>query len=293
MFCFEKIKQPKLNLMRKDIYLSYELTDQKWADLIKLHLRQRQDELGFHIWDNSQIEVGADIEKAKSNILQSTKIVFVLLSAPYLGSRLVEKEWKKLLELYKHEGVIIRSIFVNHCMIDEHPLSIFQTLNPENNPLVEMDEADFAGFLVHVGNRIKITLRNVFEKEIQKIETAVVQKPKDISLKNEMKKNIKQLENAIAQDEIQFKNVLDLSLAKICVVSILKRISQDQINGLRMKEIYDRSKIKKRKFIFQSLDEMEKWGYIEKARIEKETYWKLSKKGIDFSKEIDDSFLFT
>ena len=279
--------------MRKNIYLSYELSEQKWADLIKLHLRQRQDELGFHIWDHSQIEAGADIEEAKSNILASTKIVFLLLSAPYLGSKLVGMERKQLLELSKEEGVIVRSIFVNHCTIDEHPLAIFQTLNAGNNPLVEMDEADFAGFLVHVGNRIKITLKNVFEKEIQKIETAIVQKPKDISLKNEMKKNIKQLESSIAQDKIQFKNALDLSLAKICVVSILKRIPNDQPNGLRMKEIYERSKIKKRKFIFQSLDEMEKWGYIEKARIEKETYWKLSKKGIDFSKEIDDSFLFT
>lgn len=278
--------------MRKDIYLSYDLSDQKWADKIKLHLRQRQDELGFHIWDNSQIEPGADIEEAKSKILKSTKIVFLLLSAPYLGSELIEKERKQLLELSKEDGVIVRSIFVNHCMIDEHPLSIFQTLNPENNPLVEMDEADFAGFLVHVGNRIKITLKNVFENEIQKIETADIQKPKDISLINEMEKNIKQLENSIAQDKIQFKNALDLSLAKICVVSILKRISNDQSNGLRMKEIYDQSKIKKRKFIFQSLDEMERWGYIEKNRFEKETFWKLSEKGVDFSKEIDDSFLF-
>lgn len=279
--------------MRKDIYLSYEPTDQKWADLIKLHLRSRQDELGFYIWDNSQIEAGADIEAAKSNILQSTKIVFLLLSAPYLGSEIMEKDRERLLELSKEEGVIVRSIFVNHCMIDEHPLSIFQTLNPENNPLVKMDEADFAGFLVHVGNRIKITLKNVFEKEVQKIETASIQKPKDISLKNEMKKNIKQLESSIAQDKIQFKNALDLSLAKICVISILKRISTDQPNGLRMKEIYDRSKIKKRKFIFQSLDEMQKWGYVEKVRVEKETYWKLTEKGVDFSKEIDDSFLFT
>lgn len=279
--------------MRKDIYLSYEPTDQKWADLIKLHLRSRQDELGFYIWDNSQIEAGADIETAKSNILQSTKIVFLLLSAPYLGSEIMEKDRERLLELSKEEGVIVRSIFVNHCMIDEHPLSIFQTLNPENNPLVKMDEADFAGFLVHVGNRIKITLKNVFEKEVQKIETASIQKPKDISLKNEMKKNIKQLESSIAQDKIQFKNALDLSLAKICVISILKRISTDQPNGLRMKEIYDRSKIKKRKFIFQSLDEMQKWGYVEKVRVEKETYWKLTEKGVDFSKEIDDSFLFT
>ena len=279
--------------MRKDIYLSYESSDQKWADLIKLHLKSRQDELGFHIWDNSQIEAGADKEEAKAKILQSTKIVFVLLSAPYLGSDLVESEWEKLLELSKQEDVIVRSIFVNHCSIDEHPLSIFQTLNAENNPLVEMDEADFAGFVVHVGKRIKVTLKDVFEKEIQKIETAIVQKPKDISLKNEMKKNIKELENAIAQDEIQFKNVLDLSVAKICVVGILKQISNDQTNGLRMTEIYDLSKIKKRKFIFQSLDEMEKWGYIEKTRIGKETFWKLSEKGIDFSKEIDDSFLFT
>ncbi len=279
--------------MRKDIYISYELTDQKWADLIKLHLKSRQDELGFHIWDNSQIEAGADKEEAKTQILQSTKIVFVLLSAPYLGADSVEKEWKQLVELSQKEDVIVRSIFVNHCSIDEHPLSIFQTLNAENNPLVEMDDADFAGFVVHVGKRIKVVLKNVFEKEIQKIETAVVQKPKDISLKNEMEKNIKELENAIAQDDTQFKNALDLSLAKICVVRILKGISSDQSNGLRMKEIYDRSKIKKRKFIFQSLDEMEKWGYIEKARIEKETYWKLSEKGIDFSKEIDDSFLFT
>ena len=279
--------------MRKDIYLSYESTDQKWTDLIKLHLKSRQDELGFHIWDNSQIEAGADIEAAKSKIFQSTKVVFILLSAPYLGSDLIEEEWKQLLELSKQEGVIIRSIFVNHCMVNEHPLSFFQTLNAANNPLVEMDEADFAGFLVHVGNRIKVTLKNVFEKEIQKIETSKDQAPKDITLKNEMKKNIKQLEDAIAQDEIQYKNVLDSSLAKISVVSILKRTSDDQTNGLRMKEIYDLSKIKKRKFIFQSLDEMEKWGYIVKARVDKETYWKLSKKGIDFSEEIGNSFLFT
>jgi predicted transcriptional regulator len=279
--------------MRKDIYLSYEPTDQKWTDLIKLHLKPRQDELGFHIWDNSQIEAGEDIETAKSKIFQSTKVVFILLSAPYLGSDLLEKEWPQLLELSKQEGVIIRSIFVNHCMINEHPLSFFQTLNAANNPLVEMDEADFAGFLVHVGNRIKITLKNVFEKEVHKIESSVVQEPKDISLKNEMKKNIKQLENAIAQDEIQFKNVLDFSLAKICVVSILKGVTSDQPNGLRMSEIYKRSKINKRKFIFQSLDEMEKWGYINKTRIDKETYWELSEKGIEFSEEIDDSFLFT
>jgi len=279
--------------MRKDIYLSYEPTDQKWVDQIKLHLKSRQDELGFHIWDNSQIEAGADIEETKSNIFQSAKIVIVLLSAPYLGSEKLEKEWRQLLELSKQEGVIIRSIFVNHCLIEEHPLSVFQTLNAENNPLVEMDESDFAGFLKHVGNRIKITLKNEFEKEVYKIETSDHQAPKDISLKNEMKKNIKQLETSIAEDEIQFKNKLDLSLAKTCVVSILKRISDDQTNGLRMKEIYDRSKIKKRKFIFQSLDEMEKWGYIEKSRIGKETYWKLSAKGIDFSEEIDDSFLFT
>ena len=60
-----------------------------------------------------------------------------------------------------------------------------------------------------------------------------------------------------------------------------------------MTEIYDLSKTKKRKFIFQTLDEMEKWGYVEKARIGKETFWKLSDKGINFSNEIDDSFLFT
>lgn len=279
--------------MRKDIYLSYEPSDQKWTDLAKLHLKSRQDELGFHIWDNSQIKAGEDIEAAKSKIFQSTKIVFILLSAPYLGSDSMEKEWRQLLELSNQEGVIVRSIFVNHCMVDGHPLSFFQTLNAANNPLVGMDEADFAGFLVHVGNRIKITLKNVFEKEIQKIEEAVVQEAEDISLKNKMKKNIQQLESAIAEDEIQFKNVLDFSFARICVVSILKGITVDQPHGLRMGEIYKRSKIKKRKFIFQSLDEMEKWGYIKKTRIDKETYWKLSEKGIDFSKEIDDSFLFS
>lgn len=282
----------KQKLMQKDIYLSYEITDQKWADLIKLHLKPRQDELKIQIWDNTQIPAGANIEETKSKIFESAKIVIVLLSAPYLGADKMEKEWKQLLELSKEEGIIIRSIFVNHCTIAEHPLSVFPTLNPSSNILVEMDEAEIASFLLYVGDRIKIILKNELEKEIQKIEIAAVQKPKDILLKNEMKKNIKQLENAIAQDEIQFKNVLDLSLAKICVVSILKRISNNQSNGLRMKEIYDRSKIKKRKFVFQSLDEMEKWGYIEKVRIEKETFWKLSEKGVDFSKEVDDSFLF-
>lgn len=277
--------------MRKGVFLSYAPEDEKWAELLKVHLNARQEELKIRIWDNSDIEAGANRAEVKAVGFQNLKIAIVLLSVSYFSSAESQNDLNSLLRMQANDGIVMLPILAHPFMIpDAHPIAKFQPLNAESNSLAKMEEADFHHFFGYVGKRIKIILKNELEKEIAILDA----KGEDDTLKVELKNDVQQLEVALQEDDKEVRNSMRLALAKICVISVLKRISSDEHpNGLRIKNIIELSKTKWRKYIFQSLDELEKWGYVEKNRIGKETYWSLSENGLDFSYEIDHSFLFS
>ncbi|MEM6966715.1 MAG: TIR domain-containing protein [Bacteroidota bacterium] len=277
--------------MRKGVFLSYAPQDERWAALLKVHLNARQEELNIQIWDNSDIEAGANRAAVKTEGFQRMKIAIVLLSTSYFSSEVCQSDLDTLLEMQPDNEIIILPILAHPFMIpDAHPIAKLQPLNAESNSLAKMEEADFHHFFNYVGKRIKIILKDELEKEVTNLDS----KGQDLTLKIELENDIQQLEAALVESDKEVRNSMRLALAKICVISILKRIdSKEYPDGMRIKSIIGLSKTKWRKYIFQSLDELEKWGYVEKNRMGKETYWKLSEKGLDFSYEIDYSFLFS
>ena len=272
--------------MKKSIYLSYAIADENWVKRLKLHLNGRQEELGMEILEDDEILPGEEVDVYKNKIFGTVKVAVVLLSADYLAEDDLQRDAKKLTALAIAGQIKILPIFINHCTLpDKNPLSAFQPLNPSNLPMLEMSESQRAGFFGYVGNQIK----KVFKEKMEEVVAGITAS----SEKEEIKQDLKKIKTSITKDEKIFRDELRLSLARICVIGVLRKVDEKKNpNGLKIKEILLRTKTKWRKPIFQTLEEMENWKYIIKTKVGKSTYWKLSKKGFDISEEVSRSFLF-
>lgn len=269
--------------MRKGVLFVYDISDQRWADELKLYIPTYQGNLNINIWDYNKLPAGAEVAVEKAKFFDTAKIVIVLLSPTFVGAEEHQKDIQQLVMLAEKNEIKILPIFIKQFFDEEYPLSKFQPLNPSSHLLVDMDEGNISSFFVYVVSRIKRILKDAIEEEIPNTP--------DISLKSEMERNIKLLNDSIVKDEDQYKNALHHSLARICVFKILKNISpENNPEGLVIRDIQKLSGIKKRKSIIDSLIEMEGWGYIKKTRFEKSTYWKLTPKGKEFAEEVNASF---
>ena len=269
--------------MRKGVLFVYDISDQRWADELKLYIPTYQGNLNINIWDYNKLPAGVEVAVEKAKFFDTAKIVIVLLSSTFVGAEEHQKDIQQLVTLAEKNEIKILPIFIKQFFDEEYPLSKFQPLNPSSHLLVDMDEGNISSFFVYVVSRIKRILKDAIEEEISNTP--------DISLKSEMERNIKLLNDSIVKDENQYKNVLHHSLARIYVFKILKNISpENNPKGLVIRDIQKLSGIKKRKSIIDSLIEMEGWGYVKKTRFEKSTYWKLTPKGKEFAEEINASF---
>ena len=269
--------------MRKGVLFVYDISDQRWADKLKLHIPSHQEDLHINIWDYYNLPAGAEVAVEKAKFFDTAKIVIVLLSPQFLGPDTHQEDINHLIKLAEQGAIKLFPIFIKPYDIEELPLSKFQPLNPSSHPLIDMDERKYYDFFVYVVSRIKMVLKNGIEEALSNTN--------DDSLKTEMVKNVELLNNSIVHDEDQYKNELEQALARICVFKILKNNSlKYNPNGLVIKDIQECSGIIKRKSIVDSLFEMERWGYITKTRFEKSTYWKLTEKGKEFAEEMDTSF---
>lgn len=87
------------------------------------------------------------------------------------------------------------------------------------------------------------------------------------------------------------ENQYRLSLARICVLWILKQ-EQNDPPALNMSKIHALSQLKNRKYIAESIREMEQSNLINKCKVEKIICWKLTEKGVTLAQELEYSLLF-
>lgn len=80
------------------------------------------------------------------------------------------------------------------------------------------------------------------------------------------------------------------ALARVAVLLLLNRVEKDQ-EGLTITEIYEASRIKSRKFIFEAVKEMEDYDLLEKQKKGRLNYWKLSGRGSKLAIEFEQSLL--
>lgn len=81
--------------------------------------------------------------------------------------------------------------------------------------------------------------------------------------------------NKLSELKIQYR----LSVARLAVLKVLNSLE----DGETITRIYQLSQLKNRKFVVQVLQELEEVNFVEKTKIDKLVYWKLSKEGISFA----------
>ncbi|GEM_PF-1895387 len=82
-----------------------------------------------------------------------------------------------------------------------------------------------------------------------------------------------------------------LSMASVCVIWILNTTVNEPF-GLTIGHIHKLSKLKSRKVIVTSLQEMVKTNVINKQKVGQATHWKLADKGKVLAQELEHSLLF-
>lgn len=84
------------------------------------------------------------------------------------------------------------------------------------------------------------------------------------------------------------KHDLKLSMARISILWLLVDTQQSE-DGLSITEICEQTNVESRRNIHQSLEEMADGELVEKIRIGKNTFWKITEKGVTIAEQFEDS----
>ena len=241
---------------RQGVFISYSKKDAKWLDLLRVHLSYLEREYQFTIWEDSKIEVGADWRDEIYKALSNTKIAILMVSANFIASDFINnEELPALLTAAEQEGAYIFPIIISHCMFsDIDAISKFQTVNPPTEPLVAMDDGQRDALFVKVTQEVKRVLSLPTNDSSSPI-----------------------VDNLPSLEEYQ------AALVRASVISVFRMHTEEV--GLTIKQVYERSKIERRKNVVRVIHELEALGILTKTKVEQLSYYKITDFGTTFIKE--------
>ena len=236
---------------RQGVFISYSKKDTKWLDHLRTHLNYLEREYKFTIWEDSKIAAGADWRSEIKNAIDTTKIAILMVSANFIASEFINnEELPALLAAAEEDGAYIFPIIVSHCMFsDIEAISRFQTINPPSEPLNMMDE----------GQRDALFLKVTLEiKRVLSLEPIEQRKTYDPVTLEDLKK----------------------SYLRVTIMNIF--FSDNSAKGLSIKELYNLSKIEKRKEVVRVIHELETLNLLDKNKVNNINYYKLTTIGHEF-----------
>ncbi len=243
-------------MKRNGVFISYSRKDVKWLDHLRVHLSYLEREYKFTIWEDSKIEVGAEWRKEIHKALSSTKVAILLVSANFISSDFINnEELPALLSAAEDEGAHIFPIIVSYCMFyDIKALSKFQTINRPSEPLTVMDEGQRDALFTKVTKEIKRVL------SVDQKDTDIVEKESSLTVEQ-----------------------LRLSFISVHIMTIF--FLKQGISGLSIKEVCTLSKIRKRKEVIRVIHDLEALNFLDKTKVNKVGYYRLTKSGYEFMQE--------
>jgi hypothetical protein len=133
---------PKVNVTRP-VFISYSHKDAKWLDKLKLFLRPLEDQDLIRVWDDTEIQPGAQWLDEIQKALGSARVAVFLVTQDLLNSPFIrDKELPALLEAANNRGCLIFGIAVSSTTFEDSPLARFQGAIPLHTPLDLLPEPE-------------------------------------------------------------------------------------------------------------------------------------------------------
>lgn len=126
---------------RNKVFISYSHADEKWLQMLGVHLAPLERQGTIVRWDDRRIAPGTKWRDEIAGAIQSAKVAILLISANFLASEYIaNNELPPLLEAAEHEGAVLLPVIISPCVMGS--LAEFQAVNPPSRPLVDLARGD-------------------------------------------------------------------------------------------------------------------------------------------------------
>lgn len=142
---------------RTSVFVSYSHHDQDWLDKLMVHLRPLARNSGIDVWADTRIQPGSQWANEIATALHTAKAAVLLVSGEFLASEFIaNRELPVLLERSARENLKVLPLIVSPCRFEDDPqLSRFQTANPPDRTLLDMEEAEQQRTFVNLSREIE------------------------------------------------------------------------------------------------------------------------------------------
>jgi hypothetical protein len=146
---------------RTTVFVSYSHRDLRWLRRLQVHLKPFGARGDLVLWDDTKLDPGDRWRAAISDAIERAAASILLISADFLASDFVtSEELPRLLERAETAGARIIPIIVQPCRLANHPdLTRFQSLNPLDQPLSKVSDAEAEEVFVRVAEQVERVLR--------------------------------------------------------------------------------------------------------------------------------------
>jgi internalin A len=163
--------------IRKNIFISYSHQDKFWLERLQTFLKPLVRSVQIDIWDDTQINPGANWQDEIQTALEEAQIAILLVSPNFLASDFIAfEELPKIFKKSSNEGLVIFWIAVSHSLFSETELSKFQAVNNPSKPLDSVPAYEQNQILVEICQKIKKAVHyedlSATNKKINEIEIA-------------------------------------------------------------------------------------------------------------------------
>ena len=147
-------------MMRDRVFISYSNKDEKWLNMLRLHLTPLENK-GLDVWSDKDIIPGQEWPAEIDNSLARAKVAVLLVSANFLNSEFIrDKELPRFLVPARDKQITILPVLISNCVWEETEIGKFQSPFNPKRPLNSLVGHKRDAALANIAREIKKAWEN-------------------------------------------------------------------------------------------------------------------------------------